>query len=130
MTMKRLFACVLLIVAGQMSSTAWAESYQGVSGYSGAEKAPQAPVPPVAPEVATPAPVETLTPVQAPAMVDPCAAYMSSYQAYVVCHDRMQKIQRLKDAQKSRDAKLNPPPSIQKKSPPPASPKPAPTSRY
>ncbi len=33
---------------------------------------------------------------------DPCAAYINSYDAYAVCQDRMQRLQRMKDARTKR----------------------------
>ena len=33
---------------------------------------------------------------------DPCAAYLDNYDGYTICQDRMNKIQKLKDGQKSR----------------------------
>jgi hypothetical protein len=57
--------------------------------------APAAPAAPVAPGT-VPAAAE------APAVQDPCAAYMNSYEVYAVCQDRLQKIQRMRDAKKKR----------------------------
>jgi len=92
----------------------------------------QSPTSPQAPAVAakTPPAVATATAIAtAPAASQPppdlCAAYKSSYQAYAACQDRVQKIQRMKDAKKGRDADaktysdfLNPPAT------PPAAPSP------
>lgn len=33
---------------------------------------------------------------------DPCAAYLNNYDGYTLCQDRMQKIQKMKDGQKTR----------------------------
>lgn len=33
---------------------------------------------------------------------DPCAAYLNNYDGYTICQDRMNKIQKLKDGQKTR----------------------------
>ncbi len=85
------------------------------------------------PQVATPAmPVSPMTPVAptAPANIastlpgappaqptvdtqktDPCAQYMYSYNAYVVCQDRMQKIDRMKAANTKRMDAFKAPPA-------------------
>lgn len=100
----------------------------GYTGYSG-NAAPTPPpkpenAPPVAgtPEMPIPAPVpvvptpavpatpapQPVAPATAPATgtdtqkIDPCAAYMYSYDVYTVCQDRMQKIQRMQDAKQKR----------------------------
>lgn len=73
--------------------------------------APAAPVAPapidmtqqILPQAIDPAPVATAP--EAPAAPDPCVAYMSSYDVYTVCQDRMQKIQRMRDAQQKRQPK-------------------------
>lgn len=59
----------------------------------------------VAPAQADPAQAAVATPPPAP---DPCAAYMASYESYVVCQDRTLKIQRMKEAKEKRNA---PPPA-------------------
>lgn len=103
----------------------------GFSGYSSNPPAAAASAPPAlpggyvpmqAPAAAMPthgaqqpqqaAPVQ-VDPAQAavtapPPAPDPCAAYMASYESYVVCQDRMLKIQRMKEAKEKRNA---PPPA-------------------
>lgn len=73
-----------------------------------------APVQPVVPTV----PVQPMVPtapngVMAPAAggldanalpPDPCAAYLNSYDAYAICQDRTQRLQRMKDARSKRAA--------------------------
>lgn len=73
--------------------------------------APVAPVAPVTPPenpasssgavpgVTAVAPVAPVAPKK-----DPCAAYLSSYEVYTICQDRMHKIQNMINAQKERDA--------------------------
>jgi hypothetical protein len=78
--------------------------------------APQAPtVPPVMMDMTqqqpVPQPQQATAPQQAPTPPDACAAYMASYDAYTVCQDRMQKIQRMKDAQQKRQTRTAPKPA-------------------
>lgn len=47
----------------------------------------------------------------APAKPDPCAAYMASYDSYVVCQDRIVKLQRMQDAKAKRAATTTPAPA-------------------
>ncbi len=92
----------------------------GFSGPSGAQVAttPAAPAPsgsllpdvnPDQPPVEV-VPVPVLVPVPAPTpKKDPCAAYVTSYEVYTVCQDRMHKIQNMIDAQKERETVVAPP---------------------
>lgn len=79
---------------------------QILSAQPQAPSAPAAPVAttPAAPSAAAPAAAGTAATAAAPAapVVDPCAAFMSSADLYASCQDRNMKIQRMKDAQKSR----------------------------
>lgn len=74
---------------------------------------------PVAPEVSEPVAAEPPPPsspatntdaaTDAPLPTDACAAYMNSYEAYTICQDRLQKIQRMIDARNERAARTAPP---------------------
>jgi hypothetical protein len=64
---------------------------------------------PVKPTAAVPPAITTTSPGK-PEEKDPCGDYKSLYEAYVICQDRMKKIQRMIDAQKERDRSLEPPP--------------------
>jgi hypothetical protein len=116
--MQRFYSLVLsaFLLAGTIIHPAVAADTQGEAyqGYSGAgapagemqasKPAPvEQPQEPAAPVV--PPPVAAAA-APSPPPVDPCAAYMASYNAYTVCQDRMQKLQRMKDAKKHRDDDL------------------------
>lgn len=53
-----------------------------------------------------------------PAKPDPCAAYMQSYDIYVACKDRFQKIERMKEAQTRRNTVPEQPKAEEKKEEP------------
>ncbi|MFH1158022.1 MAG: hypothetical protein V1721_03950 [Pseudomonadota bacterium] len=86
----------------------------GFSGLAVAEGAPPEtpqtvspphPVSPENPDVATPAPQPAAV-TAAEEKKDPCAAY--SYEYYVVCRDRMRKIQSMLDARDQRNNTTSP----------------------
>jgi hypothetical protein len=103
--------CLLLSVPAfsqgqqQVLPRAFDETVPGVAGVP----TPETPTPPTVPEVVQEQPAQP----QQPAVVDPCAAYMSSYESYVVCQDRIQKIQRMKDAKTRRDEISRPAPKAE-----------------
>jgi hypothetical protein len=59
-------------------------------------------------DAAAAAPVVAAAP-EAAKPIDPCAAYMASYESYVVCQDRVLKIKRMQDAKLQRDTADKPP---------------------
>ncbi len=136
--MKNLFviAGMLAIAGAALPCSAFAQSTPYTS-YSGGQNAstPGGAVPPTVPAAPlVPAPTAapagtpakppltnsvTTTTAPAPAgatttdtsKVDPCKDYMYDINAYNMCTDRMQKIQRMIDAKKSRDSVYLPPPA-------------------
>lgn len=109
---------ILVSIFCLMLTSAQAETFNGESGKpatpptSSGTPAPQA-VPPVMKDVEavnTPAPPTVPAP-QSPApaaanaekpKADPCAAYLMNYAYYAACTDRIQKIERMKEAQARR----------------------------
>jgi len=62
-------------------------------------------LPPVFDNVAPPSlPATTASGEGSDAVEDPCSAYTDSYDSYTLCQDRIQKIQRMKDAKSKRQA--------------------------
>lgn len=49
-----------------------------------------------------PAPLDPGAPTAAPAVADPCEAYVGNYSSYTICQDRIMKYQRMKDAKVKR----------------------------
>lgn len=90
MKMTRL-ALTLIAMVISTASMACIDDPTGATRDAGAV----APVVAAAPEAAKP--------------VDPCAAYMASYESYVVCQDRVLKIKRMQDAKLQRDTAEKPP---------------------
>jgi nicotinate-nucleotide--dimethylbenzimidazole phosphoribosyltransferase len=113
--LKVFLAALLLCAPRAYAQTAGA--YQGYAGNAPQEPhaaAPQVAAPQVSAPQAPAAPAAPAAPVQAQAAApapppDPCAAYKTSYQVYVACQDRVQKIQRMRDAMKSREDELTVP---------------------
>jgi hypothetical protein len=121
MQVIRLATFVFLVFI--LSNLAYAQASEVVSDTVGlvpqenpavesAEKKQEAPLNEVSPpaeqsakspetSAATPAPIA----VSAPAPKDPCEAYMSNISAYNVCHDRLNKIERMKKARERRESK-------------------------
>ncbi len=121
MDVRVIFPVLCCLLAISLSAAAPAQNYggpgqsqsaAGYSGYSGGEKTPtpQNPVenpPAAAPAVTAPAAAAPLpaTNDSTQKITDPCASYMYAYDAYTLCHDRLIKIQRMKDAKGKRAAK-------------------------
>lgn len=109
--MKRFIFIAALLC---LPATVDAQNYQTVPPEQPQVQQPQAPqvqqtlapAPPASPEAEAAAAAKPAE----PAKVDPCAAYMASYDIYAACQDRMIKLQRMQEARTRRTAAPPAPP--------------------
>lgn len=90
----------MVSIRGSFAVSFVALSFLLMSGVAQAEvsAATEEAMPPVTAMIPTPEAQSA-----APVVQDPCKAYMASYQSYMVCQDRMRKIQRMIEVRDESD---------------------------